>query len=87
MLTEPINSWIVGNTEAIHKRAYGRTTGDLPEEDFWTTFGEADSPVGCWSGLLTGMAIYQHLSAPTSLRDHFRLATTQTPIGERGFDD
>ena len=31
------------------------------------------------------MAIYQHLSAPTSLGDHFRVATTQPLVGgERG---
>ncbi len=31
----------------------GEINGDVPEADFGTIFGEAESPIGCYSGLLS----------------------------------
>jgi hypothetical protein len=45
--------------------------GDLFEADFWTIFRGGGLASRLLVRITYGMAIYQHLSAPTSLRDNF----------------
>jgi hypothetical protein len=66
-------------TRSFPQTGFAEISGDVLEADFWTIFREG----GLASLLLVrttyGRAIYQHLSAPTSLRDNFEYPTTQPP--------
>ena len=55
--------------------------GDLLEADFWTIFRGGGLADRLLVRITYGMAIYQHLSAPTALRDNLRVTDNSAAIG------
>jgi hypothetical protein len=53
----------------------------LLEADFWTIFRGGGLADRLLVRITYGVAIYQHLSAPNSLRDKFRVADNSAAIG------
>jgi hypothetical protein len=72
---------MVGQPEVIQKRASRKLMDDLLEADFWTIFRGGGLADRLLVRITYGMAIYQHLSAPASLRDNFRVADNSAAIG------
>ena len=54
---------------------------NFPQADFWTIFRGGGLADRLLVRITYGMAIYQHLSAPTSLRDNFRVPDNSAAIG------
>ena len=57
------------------------SNGDDLEADFWTIFRGGGLAHRLLVRIAYGMAIYQHLSAPTSLCDNFRLVDSSAAMG------
>jgi len=55
--------------------------GNDPQADFWTIFRGGGLADRLLVRITYGMAIYQHLSAPTSLRDNFRVPDNSAAMG------